>query len=79
MSTNRTNTSKTDLMSPTECLQQLPTLTPEPFEVSEEDGLRRSELRNSLRGITKINHVSEAMLVRSLVEKVLGRLPSATD
>ncbi len=76
---NKNAASKGTLITPAECLEQLPQLSPEPFAIDEENGLRRSELRHSLRGITQLNYVTESAQVRGLVEKILGRLPSLSE
>jgi hypothetical protein len=66
-------------ITPEECLRKLPELKTETIKPTEEDGLRRAELRHSLRGIAQLNHVSETGLVRGLIEKVLGRLPTPEE
>ncbi len=66
-------------VSPADYLRQLPSLTPEAFTISEDDGLRRAELRHSLCAIAQLTHLSETALVRGFVEKLLGRLPAPTE
>jgi hypothetical protein len=71
---------KTDVpLTPEACLSELPELEPETFKTADDNGLRRAELRHSLRGIAELNHVAETSMVRGLVEKVLGALPKLRE
>jgi hypothetical protein len=58
-----------------ECLASLPDIPLELDKKGRDDGLERAELSQSLLAVTDLDHVSETALVRTVVEKALGRLP----
>lgn len=64
-----------DVITPEQCIAELPEIPLETVDKESDEGLRRAELRQSLLAIAELNHVSETALVQAVIENALGDLP----
>jgi hypothetical protein len=75
----RGSNKRNEVLSPADCIAQLPELPLVSRVDSADSTWHQAELRRSLLVIADLNHVAETELVRAVVRNTLGRVPDLDE